>query len=118
MFKTLRIGTKITFITSAIVLLVMGFLTFVISFTTAQTLQEEAHKLLVSANSRAINRLEGVIQQSFMALETAEGITSSIIAHDSDGIVSRDLLKDVITHMILDNEWASFAYLYIPKFYL
>lgn len=114
MFKTLRIGTKITFITSAIVLLVMGVLTFVISFTTAQTLQEEAHKLLVSANSRAINRLEGVIQQSFMALETAEGITSSIIAHDSDGIVSRDLLKDVITHMILDNEWASFAYLYIP----
>ncbi|WP_297811259.1 methyl-accepting chemotaxis protein [uncultured Helicobacter sp.] len=114
MFGNLRLGTKITLITSSIVLLVMGILTFVISCQTARVLQEEAHKLLVSANSRAINRLEGVMQQSFMAVEAAEGITSSIIAHDSDGIVSRDLLQDVITHMILDNEWASFAYLYIP----
>ncbi|CAM3509428.1 methyl-accepting chemotaxis protein [Helicobacter ganmani] len=114
MFKSLRLGTKITLITSFIVLLVMGTLTFVISYESAKVLQSEAHKLLVSANSRAINRLEGAIQQSFMALETAEGITSSIIANDSDGIVSRDLLKDVVMHMILDNEWASFAYLYIP----
>lgn len=92
----------------------MVILTFVVSQQTAQVLRNEAHKLLVSANARAINRLEGVVQQSFMAIEAAEGITSSIIAHDSDGIVSRDLLKDVVTHMVLDNEWATFSYLYLP----
>ncbi len=110
----LRLGTKITIITGITVFFVMGFLTFIISQETAQVLRNEAHKLLVSANARAINRLEGVIQQSFMAVEAAEGITSSIIAHDSDGIVSRDLLRDVVTHMVLDNEWAAFSYLYIP----
>ena len=110
----LHLGTKITIITGIIVLFVMAILTFVVSQQTAQVLRNEAHKLLVSANARAINRLEGVVQQSFMAIEAAEGITSSIIAHDSDGIVSRDLLKDVVTHMVLDNEWATFSYLYLP----
>ena len=109
-----HLGTKITIITGIIVLSVMGFLTFIVSQQTAQVLRHKAHKLLISANARAINRLEAVIQQSFMAIETAEGITSSIIAHDSDGVVSRDLLKDVVTHMVLDNEWAAFSYLYIP----
>ena len=46
MFNNLKLGTKITLITTAVVFVVMSCLVFIVSFQVQSILQAESHKLL------------------------------------------------------------------------
>ena len=65
MFNNLKLGTKITLITTAVVFVVMSCLVFIVSFQVQSILQAESHKLLQNTSTRAINRLDYIPTQFY-----------------------------------------------------
>lgn len=113
MFNNLKLGTKITLITTAVVFVVMSCLVFIVSFQVQSILQAESHKLLQNTSTRAINRLDTIFQRNFTALEMAQLAVDSRLNAQVGGGENTEIFHEFLSKVLDGDEYVSFVYMYI-----
>ena len=113
MLKNLNLGTRVSLLLAAIIIVCMATMTFVIIGSSTAIQKREAKKLLSNVSLRMSNLLMASVNQTFAFLD---GVHNSIEANLSGGTTTEAELEKVIEDMLDANDNANFGYLYLKPF--
>lgn len=113
MLKNLNLGTRVSLLLAAIIIVCMATMTFVIIGSSTAIQKREAQKLLSNVSLRMSNLLRGSVNQTFAFLD---GVHNSIEANLNGSTATEAELEKVIEDMLDANDNANFGYLYLKHF--
>ncbi|KAA6226257.1 hypothetical protein FMM55_05195 [Campylobacter sp. LR196d] len=113
MFSRLHLGTKITSMAGLVVIIIMFLLTMTITYKVSGVLEEDGKDLLISANSRSINRVEGIMGEIFNTVEVSQQAINAAFEYSNTAMINEEVFDKILISSIETNPYMSFAYIYL-----
>ncbi len=110
-FYNLKIGTKISLVTTLIIVVAMIILSSTIAIKSKQILDNEANKLLKTTAARYVNFVSAILSDGVISIETVQGIINTIFEITPNPTEKR--LLNIIDSMVDSNPKITFGFLYL-----
>ncbi|TLD96110.1 methyl-accepting chemotaxis protein [Helicobacter jaachi] len=113
-FSSLKIGTKVViFVISAVIVCLIGLISFVNSYTSG-VLAEESKKILLNTSKRVSNLIQGYMMESRVSVALSATEIQDLIRLEQVSSYS-SLSENILSDMLDENTLGIFGYVYIKN---
>ncbi|HEG2582078.1 TPA: cache domain-containing protein, partial [Campylobacter lari] len=111
MFKNLKLGTKIVWIVTTVVILGICLLATIIALQSSRILNTEADKMLQSSSHRYVNAVKGTTEGIHTSLNAAESTLKEIILGEDS--VDEKTIEAILGGILDTNPWVDYIYFHL-----